>query len=268
MKQKSFLLVLAFLLCFISTANAQGPTQSAKMTIKVKGVSFNMIRVEGGTFWMGAQNTNPSGQNYDEDADEIESPVHQEAVGTFYVAETEVTQKLWQAVMASNPSKFKGLQKPVEQVSWDDCQTFIEKLNALTGRKFRLPTEAEWEYAARGGNQSKGYKYAGGNTVRNVAWFDEDFDTGSTHPVKQKVANELGLYDMSGNVWEWCSDKDGFYSQEMHEKLAKPMTGSYRVFRGGSWCDEANRSRVSDRAWGSPYKGYSSNGLRLVLDPQ
>ena len=128
----------------------------------------------------------------------------------YYIGQTEVTQALWEAVMENNPSHFKGLRKPVESVSWNDCQEFISKLNSLTGKRFRLPTEAEWEFAARGGNNSRGYKYGGGSNLDDVAWYKEN--SGSrTHDVGTKLANELGLYDMNGNVLEWCSDWYGSY---------------------------------------------------------
>ena len=242
------------------TQPARQNSSIVRETIRVKGVSFDMIRVEGGTYWMGAQRTNSSGRNYDKDAYGYEGPVHQESVSTFYMGETEVTQELWQAVMGSNPSDFKGSQRPVEEVSWDDCQTFIKKLNSLTGRTFRLPTEAEWEYAARGGNQSKGYKYAGGNSIHQVAWYGGNYSD-TTNPVKQKAPNELGLYDMSGNVWEWTSSywRDNYNASEDR---------SHRVVRGGSWRTYARYARVSAREGRRPDYSYDNIGLRLVLAPQ
>ena len=263
------LVVLAIVL-FTSTGNSTedsdsetGRTESSlpsRETFSVNGVSFDMIRVEGGTYYMGAQSSNSSAKNYDSEASDDEAPVHQETVSTFYMGETEVTQELWQAVMGSNPSLFKGSQRPVEQVSWDDCQTFIKKINSLTGRTFRLPTEAEWEYAARGGNQSKGYKYAGSNSINDVAWYDGN-SSRTTHPVKQKAPNELGLYDMSGNVWE----RTGSYWRDNYNASED---SSYRVFRGGSWYFSARVTRVSYRFNNYPDFSYYGIGLRLVLAPQ
>ena len=231
---------------------------SRNRTFTVKGVSFTMIPVEGGTFTMGAT-SEQGGDAYDD-----EKPAHRVTLSDYYIGETEVTQALWKAVMGSNPSSFKGDQRPVESVSWNDCQEFIKKLNALTGRNFRLPTEAEWEYAARGGNKSKGYKYAGSNTIDDVAWYDDNSND-KTHPVKGKQANELGLYDMSGNVWEWCSDWFGDYSSSAQTNPTGPATGSDRVGRGGSWYCNAGICRVSIRNYFTPGNGNYYLGLRLAL---
>ena len=158
-----------------------------------------------------------------------------------------MTQELWEVVMGSNPSRFSGSgQLPVEYVSWDDCQRFITKLNQLTGQNFRLPTEAEWEFAARGGNASKGYKYAGSDNINDVAWY-LGISSSKTHEVGTKSPNELGLYDMSGNVFELCQDRYGSYSSNSQVNPTGPSSGSYRVIRGGSWGDNAGRCRVSNR---------------------
>ncbi|MDD3405556.1 MAG: SUMF1/EgtB/PvdO family nonheme iron enzyme [Paludibacteraceae bacterium] len=233
-------------------------------TYTVNGVSFKMITVAGGTFQMGAQSTDPNGQNYDAEANSYENPVHQVTLIAFTIGETEVTQALWEEVMGSNPSYFKDPDLPVEQVSWDDCQTFLTKLNQLTGKTFRLPTEAEWEYAARGGNKSQGYKYSGSNTIGNVAWY---YDNGGskTHAVGTKQANELGIYDMSGNVWEWCSDWYDSYSSSSQTNPTGAASGSYRVLRGGSWNYNATFCRVSLRSGYYPDGRYFSRGLRLVF---
>ncbi len=233
-------------------------------TYTVNGVSFKMLPVAGGTFQMGAQSTDPNGQNYDAEANSYENPVHQVTLSAFTIGETEVTQALWEAVMGSNPSYFKDPVLPVEQVSWDDCQTFLTKLNQLTGKTFRLPTEAEWEYAARGGNESPGYKYSGSNTIGNVAWY---YDNGGskTHAVGTKQANELGIYDMSGNVWEWCSDWYDSYGSSSQTNPTGAASGSYRVLRGGSWNYNAMFCRVSLRSGYYPDYGNDGRGLRLVF---
>ncbi len=243
-------------------------------TFTVNGVSFKMIAVEGGTFTMGA--TAEQGSDYDSD----ERPTHQVTLSSYSIGQTEVTQALWVAVMGSNPSNCNGgnygtnLQRPVECVSWDDCQTFIAKLNQLTGANFRLPTEAEWEYAARGGNKSKGYKYAGSNTVDNVAWYSVNATAVGwrnpnygTHAVATKAANELGLYDMSGNVFEWCQDwySDSYYNSSPSTNPTGPASGSGRVIRGGSWGDGARNCRVSARSSHTPSYSNSDLGFRLAL---
>ena len=222
-------------------------------------VIFKMIAVEGGTFQMGA--TSEQGT----EAESSEKPVHSVTLSDYYIGETEVTQELWEAVMGSNPSDFSGYpQRPVEQVSWNDCQAFILKLNELTGKNFRLPTEAEWEYAARGGNKSQGYKYSGSNTIGNVAWYTDNSSL-TTHDVKTKQANELGIYDMSGNVWEWCQDWYGIYSSGSQTNPAGPTSGYGRVYRGGSWQFNAKNCRVSSRYGSAPGSRSNNLGLRLSL---
>lgn len=236
------------------------PTPSGTETIRVNGVSFKMVKVEGGTFTMGATPEQGS------DAGENEYPAHQVTLSSFSIGQTEVTQALWQAVMGNNPSSFSiDDELPVEQVSWEDCQVFITKLNQMTGKQFRLPTEAEWEYAARGGNKSKGYKYSGSNDVNEVAWYW--MNCGSiTHPVGTKKANELGLYDMSGNVREWCNDFMGNYTEEAQTNPTGPTTGVVRVVRGGTWGNSDPAScRVSYRDSDYPIYANSSRGLRLAM---
>ena len=224
----------------------------------IGNVRFEMVRVEGGTFTMGATAEQGS------DADDDEKPTHQVTLSSYSIGKTEVTQALWQAVMGSNPSYFKGSNLPVVDVSWEDCQAFITKLNALTGKTFRLPTEAEWEFAARGGNNSRGYKYSGSNTLSNVAWYTDN-SSSTTHPVATKASNELGLYDMTGNVLEWCSDWYGSYSTSSQYNTTGPNSGSYRVYRGGCWDRSAWWCRVSRRGYNAPAGRYYFLGLRLAL---
>lgn len=226
-------------------------------TFTVNGVSFEMKKVEGGTFTMGA--TSEQSDPYSD-----EKPTHRVTLSSFLIGKYEVTQELWKAVMGNNPSYFKGDNLPVEKVSWDDCQKFISRLNSLTGKRFRLPTEAEWEYAARGGNKSRHYKYSGSDNLDAVAWYDGNSNE-KTHPVGIRFSNELGLYDMSGNVWEWCQDRYGDYSSSPQTNPTGPSSGSCRVFRGGSWFGNAGRCRMSIR--GDDYPGYRCYdlGFRLVL---
>lgn len=212
----------------------------------VNGVSFDMVKVDGGEFMMGS---------YEGDNDE--QPVHTERVGTFYMGKTEVTQKLWTAVMGSNPSRFRGENLPVENVSWFDCQEFVERLSRLTGRIFRLPSEAEWEYASKGGSRSRNYKYSGSNDLYRVGWYNEN-SSGTTHPVGMKLDNELGIFDMSGNVWEWCSDN---YSSS----YSSPRNSPYRVNRGGSWNNSPENCRSANRSNNSPGDRNDNLGLRLAL---
>jgi formylglycine-generating enzyme required for sulfatase activity len=225
-----------------------------KQTFTVNGVSFVMIPVPGGTFYMGA-----------EDSFDNEKPVHSVTLSNYFIGETEVTQTLWQAVMGSNPSNFQGPNRPVEKVSWDDCQQFIIKLNALTGQKFRLPTEAEWEYAARGGSKSKRYQYAGSNNLDSSAWHNGNSNR-QTHDVKTKAPNELGIYDMSGNVWEWCQD---WYVRTYNAGIVTnpqgPASGYTRVYRGGSWGINATSCRSTYRGNSDPSNRNSLLGLRLAL---
>ena len=227
-------------------------------TITVKGVSYQMIAVESGTFTMGATAEQGS------DAYSNETPTHQVTLSSYYIGKFEVTQELWQAVMGSNPSNNKGSKKPVEQVSWNDCQEFIIKLNSLTCQDFRLPTEAEWEYAARGGNKSMGYKYSGSNNIDDVAWYSNNSNS-TTHDVGQKAPNELGLYDMSGNVSEWCSNWYDIYSSNAQTNPTGSTKGSYRVFRGGSYLKEARNCRLSNRNSSIPDGSSTYLGMRLVL---
>ena len=239
----------------VASSSSSLASSSSGNTFTVNGVSFEMIPVEGGTFRMGSTGS---------DAYDDEKPVHSVTLSSYAIGKTEVTQALWKAVMGSNPSNFKGDNLPVENVSWNDCQDFIRKLNQLTGMQFRLPTEAEWEYAARGGNRSRGYKYSGGNDIGSVAWYNGNSGS-KTHPVGTKQSNELGIYDMSGNVWEWCQDWYGKYSSSAHTNPTGASSGSSRVRRGGSWGDYARDCRSSLRYNYAPDLRFRDLGLRLAL---
>ena len=234
---------------------SNGNSASNNGTFTVNGVTFKMVRVEGGTFQMGSS---------DSEADSDEQPVHSVTLSGYNIGETEVTQALWEAVMGNNPSYFKGANLPVEKVSWNDCQDFIRELNRLTGKTFRLPTEAEWEFAARGGNSSKGYKYSGSDNIGDVAWYSSN-SSRQTHEVATKQPNELGLYDMSGNVREWCQDWYGSYSSGSQTNPKGAASGSYSVHRGGSWCDNAGYCRVAYRRRRTLAFRYDYLGLRLAL---
>ena len=255
-----------------STATSQSSTTTGYTTgssvvsgsnvisIPVKnGITIDMVKVEAGTFMMGA--TSEMQDPFDD-----EKPVHQVTLtNDYYMGKYEVTQALWQSVMGSNPSKFKGDDFPVEQVSWNDCQEFISKLNNLTGKKFRLPTEAEWEYAARGGKKSRGYQYySGSSNISDVAWHAGN-SRKKTHPVGKKQANELCIYDMTGNVGEWCQDRYDSYVSSSQTNPTGAVSGSNRVFRGGSWNGNARFCCLSYRDNGTPDYRDDYFGLRLVL---
>ncbi len=233
----------------------------ARVEFDVNGVNYKMVKVVGGTFMMGA--TVEQGG----DALSCEKPEHMVTLRDYYIGETVVTQALWKAVMGNNPSEFKGVDfLPVERVSWDDVKEFIKKLNEETGKVFRLPTEAEWEFAARGGVMSKEYKYSGSNEIDEVAWY-ADNSKGKVHAVKGKNANELGLYDMSGNVWEWCSDWYGGYSKDAQNNPQGPSTGDYRVTRGGGCLNSSRFCRVTCRKDTKLGDRSSYCGFRLALCP-
>lgn len=237
----------------ISSVNLE---ESDILEIVVGDDTLKMIKVEAGTFMMGV--------NTDSNA----SPQHEVVISNdYYIGETEVTQALWVEVMHYNPSCYQDQNKPVENVNWKDCQEFVDELNKKTGRKFRLPTEAEWEFAARGGNKSHGYRYSGSNTAGDVAWYYGCPDS-LTHTVGLKQPNELGLYDMSGNVWEWCEDWYGPYGTSKQIDPVGPSIGTKRILRGGSCTRSSNRCCVTYRGSGAPNYGNRNHGLRLVLPKQ
>jgi formylglycine-generating enzyme required for sulfatase activity len=232
-------------------------------------LTFDMATVTGGSFVMGAQSTSTSSANYDAQADSNEKPVHNVTVSTFYMGKTPVTQYLWYVVMGSYPAITSahglGENYPIYNVTYAQCQNFITKLNQLTGKKFRLPTEAEWEFAARGGNNNEGNKYAGSNTIGEVAWYSSNAG-GNKHPVAQKSANQLNIYDLNGNVWEWCSDRYGNYSMSDQTNPTGATTGSSRVIRGGAYNDAATECRVSARSYASESSSFETLGFRLVME--
>ena len=255
------------LIAMISDKNKIEPYQSTAvrdirnkndLNFEVNGVKFTMIEVEGGTFTMG-DNSNRVGEQYANN-----KPAHNVTLSSFYIAQTEVTQELWHAVMGKWPESYKGPKYPVNDVSWDDCQKFIKKLNSITGKKFRLPTEAEWEFAARGGNMSKGYKYAGSNTINDVSWYSTNSLYG-THEVATKKPNELGIYDMSGNSIEWCQDwyDYNYYKSSPSINPIGPKSGKQRVLRGGGWKQD-DRATCLSRYFDSPKRDVF-NGFRLAI---
>ena len=251
-----------------SSSSSLSSISGTVVPITVNGVTFNMIKVDGGTFTMGATSEM-------KDPRDDEKPTHQVTLPSYYIGETEVTQALWKSVMGTTVrdqrdkanfswSRGEGDNYPIYCVSWNDCQDFIKKLNIKTGKKFRLPTEAEWEFAARGGNMSRHTHYSGSSNIDEVAWYDGNSGS-KTHPVKTKKANELGIYDMSGNVFEWCRDWKGSYSSKTQNNPTGPDIGAYRVCRGGSWGSNARGCRSSNRVYFAPGNRIDNLGLRLVL---
>ena len=274
----SFLLFVTTNLLFGNVGTAFGATYR---TISANGVSFQMALVDGGSFYMGAQSKSASSPGYDSYAEDgVESPVHRVTMSSYWIGKTEVTQALWKAVMGSNPSSHTGNDNyPVDNVTWDKCQTFISKLNNITGLKFAIPTEAQWEYAARGGNQSNGTKFSGSSDIKQVAWYNGVVynpntpaitgvfagpRAGSSKEVATLRSNELGIYDMSGNLYEWCDDWYGTYSSGSSTDPTGPSSGSEKVWRGGCWFGIDYNSRVSRRVPNTTSSDGNCIGLRLV----
>jgi formylglycine-generating enzyme required for sulfatase activity len=252
----SLLCLLLYLLLVPSLAAVGGTAPIGKT--EVNGAAIEMVAIPGGSFEMGDTFGEGGGE---------EKPVHTVTLKAFLIGKTEVTQKQWVAVMGSNPSSFKGDDLPVEQVSWEDCQQFIAKLNQMTGKRFRLPTEAEWEYAARSGGKRE--KYPGSDSPDQVAWFGSN--SGSrTNPVGTKAANGLGIYDMAGNVWEWCSDWYGgdYYGKSPADNPQGPAGGNFRVDRGGSWFGIPVNTRCSYRIYLPPDTRSRFRGFRLAGDAE
>jgi formylglycine-generating enzyme len=243
---------------------------SCEKSIRLDKLSIPMAKVAGGSFQMGSNDYSN------------EQPIHKVTVGSFYMGTYEVTQDIYEQVMGNNPSNWKGAKLPVEQVRWYDAVAFANALSRRDGldevytidgtdvsidwtkRGYRLPTEAEWEYAARGGNQSQGYTYGGSNTAGDVAWYGGNSGD-KTHEVGIKQANELGLYDMSGNVWEWCWDWYGDYSELAQTNPTGSSSGSFRVLRGGSWINNTTYGRTADRYDFTPSSRYDHVGFRVLV---
>jgi formylglycine-generating enzyme required for sulfatase activity len=261
--------VITAILFFIETAESAVAQKDP--------LNHEMVFVEGGTFQMGSNSGTSD-----------ESPVHSVTLSSYNIGKYEVTQAQWKAVMGSNPSYFEDCENcPVEQVSWNGTQEYIRKLNSQTGKNYRLPTEAEWEYAAKGGKRSKAYTYSGSNDINSVAWHvdnserktndinesnglnfvnsDKDYSKCKTHNVGGKKANELGVYDMTGNVWEWCSDLYGNYVSFKEINPMGPGSGQSRVLRGGGWCAKVRNCQTTHRICDGQDYGYYCNGFRLVL---
>jgi formylglycine-generating enzyme required for sulfatase activity len=263
--RKTLLVIVVFLLALptgnVSNAQSDGYSQRSEI-FSIKGVLFEMVFVEGGVFMMGCDTIS-------DNCPEDELPHHAVTLPDFYIGKTEVTQLLWRTVMGTNPSSLVGDHLPVESVNWNDCQAFIKALNRLTGRKFSLPTEAQWEYASRGGNKSRGYRYSGSDNLDDVAWYKGNSGM-RARKVADKAPNELGIHDMTGNVFEWCNDwyNSDYYSLSPEESPRGFARGTYRVFRGGSFRNDPQFLRVTHRNYNDPNRRWADLGLRLALEPE
>ena len=258
---KKFQLSIMVLLCVTLCANAQDSIPSLKhLPQPIQDLVENMVYVEGGTFTMGNnlfEYSNPF---------EITKPEHEVTLSPYFICRYEVTQDVWDAVMGNNFSRVKGAKLPVSNICWDDCQEFVLKLVLMTGINFRLPTEAEWEFAARGGTKSRNTKYSGGNAVDSVAWYG--FNSNSIiHPVGQKSPNELGLYDMNGNVWEWCYDYFGIYDNSAQTNPTGAVNESNNVTRGGYYLEKPENCCVYSRYGINPSTKSPYGGFRLAATP-
>ena len=262
LEMKRIIVFFVLLFCLQTALFAQD-TLPAPTSYRVNKVSFNMVRVEKGGFWMGAQHLDTAEFNYDRLSQTDELPVHYVKMNEdYYIGQTEVTQKLWKEVMGYNHSRYKCSKRPVTDVNYYEVQEFLRRLDSITGMQFRLPTEEEWEYAARGGKYTKGCIYSGSNEVDRVAWHNGN--ARKTKKVKKRSANELGIYDMSGNVWEWCDSKYRYFDKERNASLGKD--GQMYCIRGGGWQLPKTSCRVSWRGKRLPDLKNSFGGFRLCLD--
>ena len=252
-----------------STGGQATPQNGQDFTETAFGINMRMIFVEGGTFTMGC--TSDQGDDCDDD----EKPTRETTVGSFHIGMLKVTQSQWEKVMGTTLDQQRakagnsmtygvGADYPMYYVSWEEAKEFCRRLSQQTGRNYSLPTEAEWEYAARGGKKSEGTKYAGSQSIRDVAWYWDNSGS-STHKCGTKRPNALGIYDMSGNVWEWCEDRYGQYLQYDKDNPKGASTGFRRVIRGGSWNNFARDCRVASRGSSSPGSRFDTTGFRVVL---
>ena len=246
------------------TAALRAQTPDSMLVVDLPdGQRLEMVWVEGGTFTMGSNDARGVSHHY-----ESTRPEHRVTVSGFYMARYEVTQGVWKAVKGDNPSKFVHDSLPVEQINWTDAQEFVVMLSQMTGRRFRLPTEAEWEYAARGGRHSAGTPFAGCSRgqLEEHAWFTVNSER-NTHHVGQLQPNELGLYDMCGNVAEWCSDWMAPYGADEQHNPRGPRQGDSRVLRGGHYNSVSSACTVYDRSWYVPTATSEYFGMRVVMEP-
>ena len=263
--------LFALILSCAGTLSAQ--TQgTGNRVFTVNHVPLKLVFVKGGDMQLGCA------ESRDDSCKPREIPPHTVTLSDFYIGETEVTQAQWMAVMGrdNNPSYWKGNTLPVERVSWAECQRFVARLNKSLaaelpqGYRFALPSEAQWEYAARGGLKSAGTRYSGGDDLKQLAWFYSNSNE-RTHDVRIKTANELGLFDMSGNVWEWCQDwfNENYYSENQDWKNPlNDQEATYYVLRGGSWNYAAPYQRCANRDYGSMHSRYEDCGFRVALVPR
>jgi len=260
----SVLLFAALTFAFVSCSSSDDDNDSEDSVDKTaiaNRIVQNMVKVDGGTFTMGYDSYVVDGVEHKAHSYDA---MHQVTLSSYYICKYPVTQKEYEAIMGTNPSKWVGENIPVNKVTWAECQNFISALNKLTNHTFRLPTEAEWEFAARGGNRSQNYTFAGSNNINEVAWYLDNSDS-TLHAVGLKKPNELGIYDMTGNVCEWCNDWANNYPEEAVTNPTGPTTGNYRILRGGSYCWETYLCAVYYRHWEDPAIRYNNIGFRLAF---